>query len=83
MKWRIAEVAPPGLATSKSNPGPYEINPLWESQESVSFNPDIAIPPSSLKVGHVYRVRVRMKDATDRWSHWSPPVQFTLAQEKK
>ena len=27
-------------------------------------------------VGHTYRVRVKHKDSTDKWSHWSDPVQF-------
>ncbi len=67
MQWRIAEVN----AYQK-----YEINPNWLSNEITSYNSTITIPPESLTVGHTYRVRVRMKDSTGRWSNWSNPVQF-------
>ncbi len=30
-----------------------------------------------IQPGHTYRVRVRMQDNTGRWSHWSPPLEFT------
>jgi hypothetical protein len=72
VKWRIAEVAP---ATATS-PGLYEINPLWESPELAEVA-EVAIPPNLVKPAHTYRVRVRMKDSTGRWSHWSAPVEFT------
>src|SRR4030095_8802160 len=38
------------------------------------------IPPALVKVGRTYRVRVRMKDDTGRWSHWSLPVEFVAGQ---
>ena len=44
----------------------------------VSTNP-VNIPGNNLQVGETYRVRVRMKDAAGRWSHWSDAVQFVAA----
>jgi hypothetical protein len=72
VKWRIAEVAP---ATANS-PGIYEINPLWESPELAEVG-EVAVPPNLVKSGRTYRVRVKMKDATARWSHWSAPIELT------
>ncbi|MFT5412284.1 MAG: hypothetical protein ACI9NC_005022, partial [Verrucomicrobiales bacterium] len=36
-----------------------------------------AVPATALKVGQTYRARVRHKDSTNRWSHWSSPLEFT------
>jgi len=76
MKWRVGEVraAAPGV------PGIYEIEPLWESPEISVFSDSISIPAGVLKVGHAYRARVRMKDATGRWSNWSAPLPFTAGE---
>jgi len=76
VKWRIAEVA----AGSKTGPGKYEIESVWESGEITPFSNTIKIPASVVKVGHTYRVRCRMKDNTDRWSHWSSPIQFVAGE---
>src|SRR5690606_24509945 len=38
---------------------------------------DITIPGSVVEAGKRYRVRVRMKDSSGRWSNWSLPVEFT------
>ena len=40
------------------------------------------MPISALEAGHTYRARVRMKDSTGRWSHWSNPLEF-LATESE
>lgn len=81
MKWRVGEVwntnAP---AYDPSAPRPYEITPQWESAELTTFNSDLTLPAEALKVGHAYRARVRMKDITGRWSHWSAPVQFIVGE---
>ena len=78
MKWRVGEVAPTNAPPEAlKGPRPYEVTPTWESPELGTFSPDITIPPTAVKVGRVYRVRVRMKDETGRWSHWSRPIQFT------
>jgi hypothetical protein len=76
MKWRIGEVrdAAPGL------PGIYEIEPAWESAELNQFSNQVTVPAESMKVGRTYRARVRMKDATGRWSNWSVPVEFTAGE---
>ena len=76
MEWRVGEVrtAAPGV------PGIYEIEPLWESGELTQFNNEITIPANAFRVGHEYRARVRFKDSTGRWSHWSEPVQFLAAE---
>lgn len=77
MKWRVGEIPNSSAKTLNSKvPQPYEITPVWESPELTVFARDVSIPPEALKVGHRYRVRVRMKDATERWSHWSAPVEF-------
>jgi len=58
-------------------PGKYEIDAVWESEEITDPEATtVAIPASVLSPGRTYRVRCRMKDSTGRWSHWSEPVQF-------
>ncbi|MHC4691470.1 MAG: lamin tail domain-containing protein [Planctomycetota bacterium] len=77
MKWRIAEVTDttaPAFDSKKRRK--YEIETVWDSGEITDFNSTIKIPASVVEVGHAYRVRVRMKDNTGRWSHWSNYVQF-------
>jgi hypothetical protein len=84
MRWRIAEVSAlvnPGsipLADPrwKEAPLPCELAAVWESPDITTFTPDIGIPPHVLRIGANYRVRVRMQDATNYWSHWSAPVEF-------
>jgi hypothetical protein len=78
VKWRIAEIIPGDrVKADPHSPQAYEITPVWESEELEQIG-EIAIPPDGLKSGHTYRVRVRFKDASKRWSHWSAPVEFTL-----
>jgi hypothetical protein len=79
MQWRAGEILDVSApAYDPADPVPYEITAKWESGELSSYNSDIAIPSTALKVGHAYRVRVRMQDTTGRWSHWSAPVEFTV-----
>jgi hypothetical protein len=61
-------------------PGNYEIDAAWESDEITGFSSTIQIPASVIRPGRVYRVRCRMKDNTDRWSHWSEPNQFVAGE---
>ena len=81
LKWRLAEIDPKvelSPDTQKpTRPGKYEITPAWESPEQSAFAPQITIPSDKVKSGSTYRVRVRHKDSTGRWSHWSAPAQFT------
>ena len=44
------------------------------------FSQEIALPSGLAKVGHWYRVRVRMLDDTQRWSHWSEPLEFRAGE---
>jgi hypothetical protein len=77
MKWRIGRITnttAPGY--DPKAPKYYEINATWESPEITTFNSSITIPPQAVEVGGWYRVRVRMKDSTGRWSRWSDAVQF-------
>ena len=75
VKWRIAEIA----RVTATSPGVYEIDPVWESGELKEAG-EVAIPADAVKAGRTYRVRVRMKDGTGRWSHWSEAVQFVAGK---
>ena len=80
MKWRLGEVAASGASPlDPSTPRPYEIQTVWESPELDAFTPELMIP-AVVKVGQTYRVRVRLKDTTGRWSHWSDPIEFVAGQ---
>ncbi|MCH2060959.1 MAG: lamin tail domain-containing protein [Verrucomicrobiales bacterium] len=48
----------------------------WESGEILEFDNRVDIPASVVRAGRLYRARVRHKDNTGRWSHWSSPVEF-------
>ncbi|MHB1034538.1 MAG: lamin tail domain-containing protein [Pirellulales bacterium] len=77
MQWRVAEVTDPSSPTyDPAAPKKYEIEADWQSNELPAFNADVTIPAGAVKAGHTYRVRLRMKDASGRWSHWSDAVQF-------
>jgi hypothetical protein len=77
VQWRVGEISAPGIPLyDPSEPRIYELSDVWRSEEIPSAAGDTRIPPTSLKVGHTYRARVRHKDITGRWSRWSPAVQF-------
>ena len=83
MSWRLGEIDPRRVPQTKPTvPGRYEITAVWESGELREFNEQLVLPAETVKTGHAYRVRVRMKDHTGRWSHWSPPVQFEVGRTK-
>ncbi len=78
MCWRIGEIYNPGTTNySAGEKWKYEINAQWESGVISNFNNQITAFAGDLRVGSTYRARVRMKDDTGRWSHWSDPVEFT------
>jgi hypothetical protein len=84
LEWRLAEIPPKSAAASASaSHGLYEIQARWASGESNQPEETIEIPAGVAQPGHAYRVRVRMKDATGRWSHWSPPVAFVTGEVSK
>jgi hypothetical protein len=72
-KWRIAEVTPRDAPAP--TPRLYEITAAWQSDELKSLG-DFSFPAKIAKPGHLYRVRLRVKDSTGRWSHWSAPIEF-------
>lgn len=80
LQWRLAEIAAPGIpghvAGTKRK---YEIEPTWESGDLATFGSSMQMPVSHLKPGSTYRARVRHKDSSGRYSHWSAPIQFTVS----
>jgi len=81
MKWRVGEVRDTNAPAYDSEaPQPYEITPVWESPEFSVFNSDLTLPADVLRIGHAYRVRVRTKDTSGRWSRWSAPIQFVVGE---
>jgi hypothetical protein len=84
MQWRLAEItdpAAPGFNRyNRTERRKYEIEASWTSPEITAFTPTITIPAVAARPGSTCRVRVRHKDSTGRWSHWSAPIQF-LATE--
>jgi len=82
-KWRIAEWSDPSNAFYDTKCKPhYEIETVWESGELsgniTTFSFDDATP--ELEAGRTYKVRMRHKDNSGRWSHFSNPVTF-IAEE--
>ncbi len=78
MQWRIGEIEDPTApAWEPDEDFIMEYTPVWESGELTSYASAMAIPAGATKPGHTYRARVRMKDNTGRWSHWSAPYEFT------
>ena len=75
-QWRIGEISAPGIPLyDATQPRIYEVTDVWRSAE-LTTNGMVTAPSSSVKVGHTYRLRVRQKDVTGRWSRWSNAVQF-------
>ena len=68
LEWRLALM---------DEPGAFEIDASWESGELATFSNTIAIPTTAVRSGSIYRARVRHRDHSGRWSHWSTPVEFT------
>ncbi len=78
MEWRIGEIHDPSVpGFAAGEPWRYEITPVWESGELATFTPEVRPPATGLAAGRTYRARVRHRDATGHWSHWSAPVEFT------
>lgn len=81
MAWRIGEIEDPGApAHDPAADFILEYTPVWESGTIFSYESQVAIPAGALKPGRTYRARVRMRDNTGRWSHWSAPYQFTTTE---
>ena len=77
-EWRVGEVNDPKAQNyTKGKPGVYEITPVWLSGEKPGFHAAAQIPATVVQAGHVYRVRVRVRDASGQWSRWSKPAELT------
>jgi hypothetical protein len=76
MQWRVAEITPPGTPVSNPSDLKLEWDAAWDSGEIPGFNEYITLPAAQLLPDHLYRVRVRHKDNTGRWSRWSPAFEF-------
>ena len=76
MQWRVAEVLAPGTIVSNVSQLRLEWDAAWVSDELTTFNPFITLPAHVTQADLVYRVRVRHKDNTGRWSRWSLPAEF-------
>ncbi len=57
-----------------------EWNAVWESGELDQFMVSQQVPSAPIRAGRTYRARVRHKDDTGRWSHWSEPLQFIASE---
>lgn len=80
MQWRAAEVIRPGLPGYTVNTRwRYEIEETWLSPELSVFQAATTVPQGACRVGVTCRVRVRMKDNSGRWSHWSAPLEFVAS----
>ena len=77
IQWRIAEFAPMEVPDLISGNKPrMEWFPDWDSGFLDTFSDTIQVPARTLEQGSTYRARVRHKDNTGRWSHWSAPVEI-------
>jgi hypothetical protein len=81
-QWRVAEVTDP--AAPDYDPAAdriYEMVDVWRSAEITnSATVSMQIPGSVLRPGHAYRARVRHRDVTGRYGHWSDPIQFIAGE---
>ena len=77
IQWRIGEVTDTTSPVfNPFAPRKYEVETVWSSGALAVFSNRATIPASAVQPGHTYRARIRMKDTSGRWSHWSAPVQF-------
>ncbi len=81
MEWRAGEIEDPSApAHDPADDFKLENDLIWGSGELAAFSPVLHFPGGALRVGRTYRVRVRHRDDTGRWSHWSQPVEFTTSE---
>ncbi len=77
MEWRIGEWSDPANPIYASCEPIYEIQNKWTSGEITSFSDSFTFPfNAQLEAGRTYKIRVRYKDNTERWSHWSDAVSL-------
>ncbi len=78
VQWRMAEVNTSATYTP-GVPRLLEIAPSYDSGEITTFASAYRFPAVACRAGQTYRARVRHKDTSGRWSHWSAPVEFTAS----
>ena len=76
IQWRIAEVNTSDVWVAGVK-RLLEINASHDSGEIATFAGEYKFPAIACEPGKRYRARVRMKDATGRWSTWSAAAEFT------
>jgi hypothetical protein len=77
LQWRLGEVTDTNSPDySLAGKHTWEYEPVWTSSVLTVYTNAIHLPAAALKVGDLYRVRVRMMDTGRTWSHWSAPITF-------
>ena len=81
LQWRVARISAPGLAGHvPGQPRHYELEPVWTSAPQTRPASELGLPPTVCSPEVTYRVRARYKDSSERWSHWSEPIQFVAGK---
>jgi len=76
IQWRIAQVNTTATYLPQE-PRLLEVTASHDSGALPAFASEYKFPATACTPGKRYRARVRMKDATGRWSYWSPAAEFT------
>jgi len=77
LQWRLAEVTVIPAAGSRplsdpiwrAGPVKLELEAVWDSGPVFEHEILLTLPPEAAAVGKTYRIRVRMMDSTELWSH--------------
>lgn len=77
-QWRLAEVGGPNFPGMEDEGAPlvFEWNAVWSHESTHDYLSEMQLPANLVVPGRAYRVRVKFKDDSGRWSHWSSPVEF-------
>ncbi|MBN2507227.1 MAG: lamin tail domain-containing protein, partial [Verrucomicrobia bacterium] len=76
IQWRVAQVLDPGTVPTHPAQLRLEYDAAWVSEPLPTFNAVVTVPGHLLQPYLPHRARVRHRDNTGRWSHWSPPFEF-------
>lgn len=84
IEWHLAEISDTNNPFyAKTDPKIYEIAPIWKREDLRPSAAKLTLPFGAIKPGRTYRIRLRVKDTTGYYSHWSTPVQFIPKAPKK